>query len=331
MTQNAQALLRMNKLRGAVLDDYQQVALGSADWNALSESVDVRVLSRHIGEDELAPLIADCDIVVLMRERTPFTKSLIARLPKLKLIVTTGMRNAAIDLDAARERGVTVCGTASRAEPPAELTWALILALARHVVQEAGSLRAHGPWQSTIGVDLHGRTLGVLGLGNIGTRVARVGVAFGMRVLAWSENLTADRARAAGAELVSSKHDLLGQSDFVSIHLVLSARTRGLVGADDLRRMKRTAYLINTSRAPIVDRNALVQALREGWIAGAGLDVFEEEPPPADDPLRSLPNVLATPHLGYVSQENYRTYYGQAVEDIEAFLKGTPIRVLKTP
>ena len=320
----------MNKLRCAVLDDYQQVALGSADWNPLAESVDVRVLHRHAGEDQLVPLISDCEIVVVMRERTPFTRSLIARLPKLKLIVTTGMRNAAIDLDAAREHGVTVCGTASRAEPPAELTWALILALARHVAQEAAAFRTNGPWQSTIGVDLNGRTLGVLGLGNIGTRVARVGVAFGMRVLAWSENLTIDRARAAGAELAASKQDLLGQSDFVSIHLVLSGRTRGLLGPADLRCMKPTAYLVNTSRAPIVDRGALVQALEEGWIAGAGVDVFEEEPPPAGDPLRSLPNVLATPHLGYVSQENYRTYYGQAVEDIAAFVEGTPIRVLKT-
>ncbi|HVG71522.1 MAG TPA: D-2-hydroxyacid dehydrogenase family protein [Vicinamibacterales bacterium] len=318
----------MNKLCCAVLDDYQQVALASADWRALSDALDVRVLHRHAGEDELVSLISDCEIVVLMRERTPFTRSLIARLPALKLIVTSGMRNAAIDLEAARERGVTVCGTASRAEPPAELTWSLILALARHVTQEAAAFRANGPWQSTIGVDLHGRTLGVLGLGNIGSRVARVGVAFGMRVLAWSENLTPDRARAAGAELVPSKRDLLEQSDVVSIHLVLSARTRGLLAADDLRRMKPTAYLVNTSRAPIVDGDALVRALREGWIAGAGLDVFEEEPPAADDPLRSLPNVLATPHLGYVSRDNYRTYYGEAVEDIAAFLKGTPIRML---
>ena len=320
----------MNKLCCAVLDDYQQVALASADWRALSDALGVRVLHRHAGEDELVSLINDCEIVVLMRERTPFTRSLIARLPALKLIVTSGMRNAAIDLEAARERGVTVCGTASRAEPPAELTWALILALARHVTQEAAAFRANGPWQSTIGVDLHGRTLGVLGLGNIGSRVARVGAAFGMRVLAWSENLTPDRARAAGAELVPSKRDLLQQSDVVSIHLVLSARTRGLLAADDLRRMKPTAYLVNTSRASIVDRDALVRALREGWIAGAGLDVFEEEPPAADDPLRSLPNVLATPHLGYVSRENYRTYYGEAVEDIAAFLNGTPIRMLKT-
>ena len=321
----------MNKLRCAVLDDYQRVALTSADWSVVTDRVDVRVHDRRVDdESELAALLADCEIVVLMRERTAFPRSLLARLEKLQLIVTSGMRNAAIDVSAAHERGVTVCGTASRSEPPAELTWALLLALARHVVEEAESFRANGPWQSTVGVDLHGRTLGVLGLGNVGSRVARVGVAFGMRVLAWSENLTADRARAAGAELAASQEDLLEQSDFVSIHLVLSARTRGLLGAADLRRMKPTAHLINTSRAPIVERQALIQALQEGWIAGAGLDVFEQEPPPPDDPLRSLPNVLATPHLGYVSRDNYKTYYSEAVEDIAAFVSGTPIRVLKT-
>ena len=320
----------MSTLRCAVLDDYQQVALSSADWTGLADRVDVRVLHRHVADEaELASLIGDCEIVVVMRERTPFTRSLFARLPKLKLLVTGGMRNAAIDLEAAREHGVTVCGTASRREPPAELTWALILGLARHVAQESASFRANGPWQSTVGTDLRGRTLGLLGLGNIGGRVARVGLAFDMRVLAWSQNLTADRARDAGAELAASKDALLAQSDVVSIHLVLSARTRGLLGAADLKRMKPTAYLINTSRAAIVDQQALVQALREGWIAGAGLDVFEEEPPRPDDPLRSLPNVLATPHLGYVSQDNYRTYYGEAVEDIAAFLDGSPIRTLR--
>jgi phosphoglycerate dehydrogenase-like enzyme len=320
----------MKKLRCAVLDDYQRVALTSADWSVLGDRVDVRVLDRHVdGDDLLASLIGDCDIVVIMRERTPFTRSLFARLPNLTLLVTSGMRNASIDLAAAREHGVTVCGTASRSEPPAELTWALILALARHVMQESASLRANGPWQQTVGADLHGRTLGLLGLGNIGSRVARVGTAFGMRVLAWSQNLTADRAHASGAELARSKDELLAASDVVSIHLVLSDRTRGLLAAADLRRMKPTAYLINTSRAAIVDQHALLQALREGWIAGAGLDVFEEEPPPGNHPLRVLPNVVATPHLGYVSQENYRTYYGEAVEDIAAFLEHAPIRVLK--
>jgi phosphoglycerate dehydrogenase-like enzyme len=319
----------MSKLRCAVLDDYQHVALHSADWTTLADRVDVHVLhERVVDEGELASRIRDCEVVVVMRERTPFTKSLFARLPTLKLLVTGGMRNAAIDLDAAREHGVTVCGTASRREPPAELTWALILGLARHVTQESAAFCSNGPWQSTVGTDLHGRTLGLLGLGGIGGRVARVGVAFGMRVIAWSQNLTADRAQSAGAELAASKEALLAQSDFVSIHLVLSDRSRGLLGAGELRQMKPTAYLINTSRAPLVDRQALVQALRDEWIAGAGLDVFEEEPPSADDPLRSLPNVLATPHLGYVTENNYRTYYGDAVEDIAAFLNGQPIRTL---
>jgi len=317
-------------LRCAILDDYQRVALRSAEWSLVADRVDLRVIDRHIDDEEgLASLIGDCEIVVVMRERTPVSRSLLARLPRLKLLVTSGMRNAAIDLDAARERGVTVCGTASRSEPPAELTWALILALARHVTEESAALRSNGPWQSTVGIDVHGRTLGLLGLGNIGSRVARVGNAFGMRVVAWSQNLTAERADAAGAVLAQSKNALLAESDFVSIHLVLSARTRGLLGAADLRQMKPSAYLINTSRAAIVDQQALVQALRERWIAGAALDVFHEEPPPADDPVRSLPNVLATPHLGYVSVENYRTYYGEAVEDIVAFLNGSPIRQLK--
>jgi phosphoglycerate dehydrogenase-like enzyme len=319
----------MTPLQCAVLDDYQQAALAAADWSAIADRVRVRTLDRRVtDEQELASLIADCEIVVVMRERTPFSASLFARLPALKLLVTTGMKNAAIDLTAAAAHAVTVCGTASRSEPPVELTWALILALARNVVQESAALRHNGPWQSTVGADLCGRTLGVLGLGKIGTRVARVGLAFEMRVLAWSQNLTADRAATAGVELAASKVQLLEESDVVSIHLVLSRRTRGLLGAADLRRMRPTAYLINTSRAAIVERDALVQALREGWIAGAGLDVFEEEPPAADDPLRSLPNVLATPHLGYVSRENYRTYYGQAIEDIRAFLDGSPIRVI---
>jgi phosphoglycerate dehydrogenase-like enzyme len=320
----------MSKLRCAILDDYQYVALRSADWTTLADRVDVGVLHERVADEgDLATRIGDCEIVVIMRERTPFTRSLFAQLPNLKLLVTSGMRNAAIDLDAAREHGVTVCGSASRREPPAELTWALILGLARHVAQESAAFRANGPWQSTIGTDLSGRTLGLLGLGGIGSRVARVGVAFGMRIIAWSQNLTAERAHAVGAEPPASKEALLEASDFVSIHLVLSQRTRGLLGAADLRRMKPTAYLINTSRAAIVDRQALVQALRERWIAGAGLDVFEEEPPPPDDPLRSLPNVLATPHLGYVSRDNYRTYYGEAVEDVAAFLNGKPIRVLE--
>ncbi|MDX3384675.1 D-2-hydroxyacid dehydrogenase family protein [Streptomyces niveiscabiei] len=316
-------------LRCAVLDDYQDVALASADWSPLAGQVDVRTLRENItDQDSLARELADCEIVVAMRERTPFDAALLKRLPKLRLLVTTGMRNASIDLTAAAGQGVTVCGTASGATPPAELTWALLLGLARHLTTEARALRENGPWQSTLGQDLAGRTLGLLGLGRLGSQVARVATAFGMDVLAWSQNLTAQRAADAGVRLAASKEDLLTRSDFVSIHLVLSDRTRGLLGEPELRAMRPHAYLINTSRAAIVDRDALVRALREHWIAGAGLDVFETEPLPADDPLRTLPNVLATPHLGYVTERNYRTFYGEAVEDIAAFLAGTPVRVL---
>ncbi|MFF4486532.1 D-2-hydroxyacid dehydrogenase family protein [Streptomyces sp. NPDC001544] len=316
-------------LNCAVLDDYQGVAPTLADWNALADKVEVRTLREHITDrDKLVAELADCEIIVAMRERTPFDADLLRRLPRLRLLVTTGMRNASIDLAAAAAQGVTVCGTASSSTPPVELTWALLLGLARHVTTENRALRGGGPWQSTVGQDLEGRTLGLLGLGKIGSRVARVATAFGMEVLAWSENLTAERAADAGARLASGKEDLLRRSDFVSVHLVLSDRTRGLLGEPELRAMRPHAFLVNTSRAPIVDRAALVRALREGWIAGAGLDVFETEPLPADDPLRSLTNVLATPHLGYVTERNYRTFYTQAVEDITAFLAGTPVRLL---
>lgn len=316
-------------LHCAVLDDYQGAALAMADWSPLAGQAEVRTLREHIADrDELVAELADCEIVVLMRERTPVDADLLRRLPRLRLLVTTGMRNASVDLAAAAARGVTVCGTASSPTPPVELTWALLLGLARQVTVEQRALREGGPWQSTVGQDLAGRTLGLLGLGRIGTRVARVATAFGMDVLAWSANLTAERAADAGARLAASKEDLLGRSDFVSVHLVLSDRTRGLLGERELRAMRPHAHLVNTSRAAIVDRSALLRALGEGWIAGAGLDVFETEPLPADDPLRTLPNVLATPHLGYVTERNYRTFYTEAVEDITAFLDGTPVRVL---
>jgi len=312
-----------------ILDDYQQAALALADWDRLADHVAVASVGEHIPDREaLVARIAQAEILVVMRERTPFPAALLERLPQLKLLVTSGMRNLAIDVAAARARGITVCGTESSPTPPTELTWALILGLARHLPRESQNLRTGGPWQSTVGTDLAGATLGILGLGKIGTRVAAIGRAFGMRVIAWSPNLTAERADAAGVERAASKEALLEASDVVTIHLVLGDRTRGLLGEAELRRMRPSAYLVNTARAPIVDQAALRRALAEGWIAGAGLDVFEAEPLPADDPFRSLPNVLALPHLGYVTRDNYRTYFTQAVEDIEAWLAGAPIRQL---
>ncbi|MFF5841752.1 D-2-hydroxyacid dehydrogenase family protein [Streptomyces massasporeus] len=317
------------RLRCAVLDDFQQVATEVADWAAVADDVEVVSFDRHIeGEDDLVTALAGFDIVVTLRERVPFPGSLIARLPRLKLIVASGMRNSVIDYAAAEAHGVTVCGTASSSTPPVELTWALLLGLARGIVEESDALRSGGPWQSTVGADLHGRRLGLLGLGKIGGRVAQVGLAFGMRVSAWSQNLTRERADEVGVELAGSKEELLADSDFVSVHLALGDRTRGLLGRAELALLKPTAYLVNTSRAAIVDQDALLDALHAGRIAGAGVDVFDVEPLPADHPMRTAPRLLATPHLGYVSRANYATYYGQAVEDIRAFLDGTPVRRL---
>ncbi|MCJ2106842.1 D-2-hydroxyacid dehydrogenase family protein [Methylobacterium sp. E-041] len=315
-------------LNCAILDDYQGVATTLADWSAVRDRVALRTFRAGFAtQDALVEAIAECEIVVMMRERTPFPAALLARLPKLKLLVTSGMRNASIDLAAAKARGITVCGTASGSEPPVELTWALILGLARRVVPEANALRAGG-WQTSVGADLAGRRLGILGLGKIGTRVARIGQAFGMAVSAWSPNLTAERAAEAGVALAPSKADLLARSDVVSIHLVLGERTRGLVDAAALALMQPHALLINTARAGLVDGPALQAALRDGRIGGAGLDVFETEPLPADSPWRSLPNLLALPHLGYVSEANYRTYFTEAVADIQGFLDGAPVRVI---
>ncbi|MCX3286214.1 D-2-hydroxyacid dehydrogenase family protein [Streptomyces sp. NEAU-H22] len=317
------------RLRCAVLDDFQRVATEVADWAVVADDVEVVAFDRHIeGEDDLAAALAGFDIVVTLRERVPFPGSLIARLPRLKLIVASGMRNSVIDYAAAEAHGVTVCGTASSSTPPVELTWALLLGLARGIVEESRALRSGGPWQSTVGADLHGRRLGLLGLGKIGGRVAQVGLAFGMRVSAWSQNLTRERADEVGVERAGSKEELLADSDFVSVHLALGDRTRGLLGRAELALLKPSAYLINTSRAAIVDQDALLAALRAGRIAGAGVDVFDVEPLPADHPMRTAPRLLATPHLGYVSRANYATYYGQAVEDIRAFLDGTPVRRL---
>ncbi|WP_067133337.1 D-2-hydroxyacid dehydrogenase family protein [Microtetraspora malaysiensis] len=317
------------RLRCAVLDDFQNAALDSADWSSLEDRVEVVIFREHIAdEDELAARLADFDIVVTLRERVLFPATLLDRLPRLKLLIASGMRNSVIDYAAAEHNGVTVCGTASSSTPPVELTWALLLGLARNLVTENNVLRAGGPWQSTVGADLCGRRLGLLGLGKIGSRVAQVGLAFGMQVSAWSQNLIKERADEVGVELAASKEELLAGSDFVSIHLKLSDRTRGLVGVAELALLKPTAYLINTSRAAIVDQDALLDALRAGRIAGAGLDVFDTEPLPTGHPLRSAPRLLATPHLGYVSQANYATYYSHAVEDIQAFLVGEPVRRL---
>lgn len=317
------------KLKCAILDDYQNIALSIADWSSLREKIEIKSFQEHFEqEDDLVHTIENYEIIIVMRERTPFKASLFSRLPKLQLLITSGMRNASIDLHAAEACGVKVCGTKSFSEPPAELTWALILGLARNIVVESNALRNNGPWQSSMGVGLSGKTLGLLGLGKIGSLVAKIGLAFGMKVVAWSQNLTAARAAEIGVNLAATKDELLENSDFVSIHLVLSDRTRHLLKESDLKRMKPTAFLINTSRAQIVDQAALITALESRWIAGAGIDVFEVEPLPSSDKLRSLPNILATPHLGYVADRNYQTYFREAVEDIEAFLKGALIREL---
>jgi phosphoglycerate dehydrogenase-like enzyme len=316
-------------LRCAVLDDFQGVATSLADWSALQGRAEIVSFREHpASEDELAALLADFDIAVTLRERLSFPASLFARLPRLKLLIASGMRNTVIDYAAAEAHGVTVCGTASTQTPPVELTWALLLGLARGLVTENTALREGGPWQSTVGTDLNGRRLGLLGLGKLGGRMARIAPAFGMEVLAWSQNLTQERAEEAGARRAGSLQELLETADFVSVHLALSDRTRGLLGAEELAAMKRTAYLINTSRAAVVDQEALLKALHAGTIAGAAVDVFDAEPLPATHPFRTAPRLLATPHLGYVTEDNYRTYYAQAVENIQAWLDGTPVRRL---
>ncbi len=314
--------------RIAVLDDYQGVALSINGWERLPPDSSIEAFRDHLSdEDAIVQRLASFEIIVAMRERTPFPRSLLSRLPNLKLLVTTGARNASIDVGAAKEMGTSVCGTASMPTPTAELTWGLIIGCVRHIAEEDRATRA-GRWQTTIGPTLHGATLGCVGLGNLGSQVARVGLAFDMNVIAWSQNLTPERAEQVGAKLVS-KEELFAQADVVSVHLVLSDRTRGLIGERELSLMKSAAFLINTSRGPIVDEGALVTALRQGRIAGAGLDVFDEEPLPAGHPFLQLDNTLITPHLGYVTLENYARFYGEAVEDILAFQSNAPLRVLE--
>ena len=315
--------------RLAILDDYQRVALTRADWSPLEGRANITVFDRHLGdEDAVVAALQEFDVLVAMRERTRFPRSVIERLPNLKLLVTTGMRNAAIDLEAARDHGVTVCGTELGAPyDAAELTWALLLAAAKRVDIEITNFR-EGRWQTAMGTSLAGRTLGVVGLGRLGGKVAEYGRAFGMDVVAWSTNLTDERCAEVGVRHAASLDQLLQESDFVSLHLVLSRRSRGTIGRRELALMKPTAWLVNTSRGPLVDEEALLEAVRTGVIAGAALDVFDVEPLPVDHPFRTERNIVATPHIGYVTSDNYRVFYGDALEDVLAFMKDDPVRVI---
>ena len=316
--------------RVAVLDDYQGAALEFGDWAELPADTEIVPFREHIDDDEeLAVRLVGFDVVVAMRERTPFTRARLERLRDLRLLVTTGMFNAVIDMDAARDLGIIVAGTSGVLTPTAELTWGLLVALARHIPEEDRSIR-DGGWQTSVGIDLAGSTLGLVGLGNLGALVAAVGLAFGMKVIAWSQNLTDERAAAVGVRSVEYD-ELFETADFVSVHLVLSDRSRGLIDARALALMKPAAYLVNTSRGPIVDDPALVDALERGALAGAALDVFDQEPLPPDHPFRRLPNVIVTPHIGYVTRRCYRVFYRDIVDDIAAYLRGEPIRVVNPP
>ncbi len=310
----------------AILDDYQGVALGLGPWDRLPGLEKTVFRDTIADQDALVQRLLPFDGILAMRERTPFNRALIARLPNLKLLMTTGERNRGIDAAACAEHGVTFSGTSSFGSPTVEIAWGLILSLARQFPSETASLLAGG-WQAGLGSTLEGKTLGVVGLGRLGSRVAKVGQALGMKVIAWSQNLTDEKAAAEGATRVD-KATLFAEADVVTLHLILSDRSRGIVGAAELAAMKPTAFLVNTSRGPLVDQPALIAALNEGRIAGAGLDVFDIEPLPADHPIRSARNTLLTPHLGYSTEENYRAYYQGAVEAIEAFNAGAPIRVI---
>jgi phosphoglycerate dehydrogenase-like enzyme len=309
-----------------VLDDYQRVALPSADWLRLGDTFDIDVVTEHLTGDALLDRIGDSEVIVAMRERTAFPADLLERLPALRLLVTTGMRNASIDLAAAGRLGITVSGTGSAGNGVAELTIGMMIALTRHLAEEDASIRAGG-WQHTIGPGLAGRTLGVLGLGRLGIPVARLAQAFGMRVITWSRSMTPERAAEHGATAVA-RDALFSQPDILTIHLPLTPGTRGIVSRAEFELMREDAYLINTSRGPIVDEAALLDALHAGSIAGAALDVYDIEPLPAGHPLRTAPRTLLTPHIGYVSTDNYRAFYGDAVDDVLAYVAGEPVRVL---
>ncbi len=319
----------MPRTRCAILDDYQNVALKVADWSKVAGDLDIKVFNEHLGNpDSVVKALQGFGIVCAMRERTGFPRAVIEKLPDLKLLITTGLRNASIDVAAAKERGVVVCGTPSVGNPTSGIAIGLMLELTRRIGYENARMKAGVPWQTTIGLDLDGLTLGVLGLGKLGTRTANIAKAFGMKVIAWSQNLTPEKCKEAGVDYVS-KEELFRQADFITIHVVLSQRSRGLVGGKELALMKPSAYIINTSRGPIIDEAALLAALRDKKIGGAGLDVFDVEPLPTDHPLRKIDNVVITPHLGYVATQNYRFYFGGVVDDIRAFLDGKPVRVME--
>lgn len=316
----------LNRL--GILDDYQGVALSMGPWGRLPDGLKVEVFRNTIkDQDALVRRLLPFDTLLIMRERTPFPRSLIERLPNLRLLISTGARNRAVDLAACAERGITVCGTPSFAHPTVDLTWGLILSLMRRIPEQERGLR-EGRWQVALGNTLEGKTLGVVGLGNLGSRVAKVGAAFGMKVIGWSQNLTEEKATAAGAVKVD-KATLLREADVVTLHLILSDRSRGIIGAGDLAQMKRSAFIVNTSRGPLIDQDALIAALKEGRIAGAGLDVYDEEPLPPGHPILSAPNTVLTPHLGYVTEENYRAYFQGAVEAVLGYLAGNPVRELR--
>ena len=311
----------------AVVDDYQKIAREMADWSAIEGSHDVTFFHEPIGDrDAVVAALKDFDVLCIMRERTLFDRATLEGLSNLKFLVTTGMRNAALDLEYLKERGIPVCGTGGSTNATPELAWGLMLSLARHIPTENQRMR-EGSWITTLGTDLAESTLGIVGLGRLGAMVAKVGNAFGMEVIAWSQNLTDDQAAEAGAKRVS-KEDLFRQSDFITIHYKLSERSTGLVGAGELAMMKSTAYIVNTSRGPIIDNDALIAALKAGQIGGAGLDVYNDEPLAKDHPIRSCPRTVLTPHLGYVSKATYKQFYGETVEDLAAWFAGSPVRLL---
>lgn len=313
-------------LRCAILDDYQNVALKMADWSPLKGKVDITVFNDHLGKPaNVIKALADFDIICAMRERTPFRRETVEALPKLKLLLTSGARNAAFDMDALKEKGVVVCGTGGFGNPTAGIAIGLMLELTRRIGFENARMKAGEKWQVTLGQDVEGKTMGIVGLGKLGSRVATIAKALGMTVNAWSQNLTKERCAEAGVGYLS-KEELMATSDVVSIHVILSQRSRGLITREDITRMKPTSYLINTARGPIVDEDALLEALREKRIAGAGLDTFSVEPLPLDSPFRKLDNAILTPHLGYATEQGYRRYYGDMVDDILAWMDGKPVR-----